>query len=74
MTDTNALKQLIADSGIKYAFISKELGISPSSLYNKVNNITEFTQSEIEGMCAILHITKLKDRQEIFFAKNVHET
>lgn len=70
MTNTKLLKQAIDDSGYKYAFVAKSLGISYQGLLNKINNQSEFKASEIATMCALLGIPNI-DREAIFFANNV---
>ena len=69
MTDTVRLKQIIRDSGLKLGNIAERLGLSRYGFARKLNNQSEFTQKEIEILCDVLHITKLKDRFSIFFAK-----
>lgn len=71
MTDTKQLNQLIDESGIKRKFIADQLHLSPYGLSKKINNETEFKQSEIQAICEILKIGSLKKRQEIFFTKQV---
>lgn len=44
----------------------KELGISRSAFYRKCNSISEFTQSEIQRIVEILHLSSPID---IFFAQ-----
>ena len=69
MTNTNLLKQLIEESGLKIGFIASAVGISRQSLWNKVNNQSMFNQYEIDKLCDILNITSLKQKEAIFFAK-----
>lgn len=71
MTNTNLLEKRIEDSGLKYKFIAEKLGINYYTLRKKMNNVTEFTASEIDALCEILNINSLKERQKIFFAKSV---
>lgn len=75
MTDSERLKSIIADSGLKFSYIAEKIGLkSPTSLYNKIDNRTEFTVSEVSKLCEVLGITKMRDQKEIFFANNVHKT
>lgn len=69
MTDTALLKQRIADSGLKIGFIAEFVGISRQLLWKKINNQSPFNQYEIEKMCNVLKITKLSEKEAIFFAK-----
>lgn len=69
MTDTNKLKTLIQESGLKYKFIAKTLGLSQNGLQKKIDNVTEFKASEILALCKILNINSSKEKEEIFFTK-----
>lgn len=71
MTDGTALRQLIADKGIKLKFIAEKLGISPYGLTLKLDGKNEFKAREIATMCEILNITSLKEKERIFFAQTV---
>lgn len=71
MTDTEALKSLIKRSGLKYQFIASELNITYQGLKNKIENVNEFKTSEVDTLCKLLGITKLHEKEKIFFANNV---
>ena len=71
MTDSAALRQLIADKGIKLKFIAEKLGISPYGLTLKLDGKNEFKVREVAIMCEILGITSLKEKERIFFAQKV---
>lgn len=71
MTNTEMLKQKIIDSGLKISFIADYVGISRQLLWKKVNNKTPFNQYEIEKMCSVLKITKLSEKEAVFFANIV---
>ena len=66
MTDTCKLEALIKENGYTKKFIAKSLNISEQSLYNKINNATEFTQSEIGSLMSLLSI-HLHEMRVIFF-------
>ena len=68
MTDTKELERVIEESGLKKSYIAKALNLSRQGLWNKVNNKTPFTAVEIEILCGVLKITRLSDRQRIFFS------
>lgn len=72
MVNTEALRKKIADRGIKYKNIAAMLGISPYTLQLKVDGKNEFVTSEVSGLCDILEITDLAEKEEIFFAKKVN--
>lgn len=71
MTNTELLKERIESSGLKLNFIAQAIGLSRYALYKKVNNQSAFNQYEIEDLCKLLQITSLRDKEAIFFAKNV---
>lgn len=67
MTDTEALKNKIAEHGLKQGYIAKKLGLTAYGFANKLNNKTEFKSSEIKMLCEILEISSLKEKESIFF-------
>lgn len=71
MTNTYLLNKKINESGLKVGFIAKYVGISRQLLWKKINNLSSFNQFEIEKLCKILKITSLREKEEIFFARNV---
>lgn len=68
MTNVELLKEKVAKSGLKSAFICESIGISRGAWYNKLNGKTQFTAEEIKKLCDALHITSLREREEIFFS------
>lgn len=68
MTDTKELERRIAESGLKKSYIAQQMGISRMSLYNKVSGEREFTTGEVKALCEVLNITRLADKERIFFA------
>lgn len=71
MTDTVLLKEKIEQSGLKIGFIAQFVGISRQQFWKKVNNQVPFNQYEIEALCNALRITSLRDKEALFFAKDV---
>lgn len=71
MTDTIRLNGIINERGLKYSFIAKHLGLSPYGFARKRNNLSDFTASEIDKLCELLHIDNVEDRFAIFFAQQV---
>lgn len=71
MTNTMLLKEKIAQSGLKLTFIAQEVGLSRTGLYNKINNRRQFNQFEIDMLCRLLHIRSSREKEAIFFARNV---
>ncbi len=67
MTNTELLKNAIAESGLKYTAIMEALGIkSYSTLREKINNVKSFTAREIQILCVVLKLTR-DQREQIFF-------
>lgn len=70
MTDTNALRKSIQESGVSISFIARKIGITREGFYKKMNNETEFKASEISCLKKVLNLTN-SERDAIFFAKQV---
>ena len=58
------LEYEMSKKGVNIAMMCEKLGISRSAFYRKCNGITEFTQSEIQGVVDCL---ELESPVEIFF-------
>ena len=71
LTNSEMLKEKIKSKGLKLNFLASKLGLSRQGFKNKVDNINEFTASEIIVLCDVLTITNLKEKEAIFFAKEV---
>lgn len=69
MTNTQKLKEVIRDSGLKQEYIASKIGLTSYGFARKRDNLSEFTASEIEKLCEVLEIKNWKDRAAIFFAK-----
>lgn len=67
MVNTQALKDLIAERGLKMSHISRTTGINRTSLWQKINGMTEFKSSEIVKMCDVLGIKTKRETDAIFF-------
>lgn len=68
MTNSEMLEQAISDSGIRRSYIMDKMGIkSYATLRAKISNKSDFTASEIDILCEILHLN-LRQRNAIFFA------
>ena len=74
MTNTEMLNEYINASGLKKSYLALRLGIQPSTLTRKINNGQEFKASEIDLLCEILQIGSLKEKEAIFFAREVAKT
>ncbi len=64
--NTNKLLALINARGLKRAWVASYLGITESSLRNKINGTCEFKVSEIEKLGACLNMSR-EDFIDIFF-------
>lgn len=71
MTNTALLNEYIERSGLRSGFICEKLGISRASFSLKRNNKIRFNVEEISILCKLLGITKLTDKEAIFFAGDV---
>ena len=54
MTDTIALRSVIAESGLKYKALAEIMGLSPYTLQMKIPNQTENKASEIDALANAL--------------------
>lgn len=66
MTNTQLLRTLIKNKGVKIGYIAEKMGISRQSLYLKVNGKRAFNQYEIKSLCEVLDINS-DDGKTIFF-------
>lgn len=66
MVDTQLLQEKIAQSGLKREYIAKSLGMTPTGLWKKLREGTEFTPSQIKIWCDLLRIDDLDERKQIF--------
>lgn len=71
MVNTDKLMKMIDDKGIKLTHIAEVLGVTEKTLYNKINNVSQFTAREIGIMCDILNIRNYKTLDDIFFKYKV---
>ena len=67
MTNTTLLKAKIDASGYKMKYIADRIGLTYQGFLNKIRNKTDFTASEIKGLCELLHI-ETEEMEQIFFA------
>lgn len=71
MTDTNKFRDVVRNSGIPMYKVAEQLGITPQSLYNKLGNTTEFTQSELSKFKEAFPDVSNEDFESIFFTQPV---
>ena len=66
MTDRTKFMDVVKASGKKIYEVAAELGMSPQSLYNKIGNNTEFTQSELVRFREIFPTVSDEEFNQIF--------
>lgn len=69
MVDTPYLESIISNSGKKKTYLSDKIGCSVQAFRLKCTNQTEFKISEVDILCTELGITKLTEKEKIFFKK-----
>lgn len=68
MTNTELLEAWIEKSGKKKKFLAEKVGLSYAGFRNCVTNKAEFTASQIGILCVELGITRLTDKEAVFYA------
>lgn len=71
MTDRSRFMQVVIAHGKKLYEVAAIMGMSPQSLYNKLGNTTEFTQSELSKFKAEFTDVSPEQFDSIFFAQHV---
>lgn len=69
MVDTQSLELIIANSGKTKTYLARKLGRSIQNLNLKIKNESIFRSDEVEILCSELGITRLSDKEKIFFKK-----
>lgn len=69
MVDTQHLEKLIIFSGKKKQYLSNKIGCSRQYFRKKCNNEVDFTTREVDILCNEIGITRLTDKEKIFFKK-----
>lgn len=67
LVDTEELRKLIKERGLKYGYIASEMGLSTYGLQRKVDGITDFKAKEIVELTSLLRLTKAQ-RDSIFLS------
>lgn len=70
MTDSQLFKQRVKDCGFTFSDVAKRLNLTRQGLWKKINNLSEFKQSEIEILSNLLGLNSEMERA-IFFKKFV---
>ena len=68
--DSKKLHGKLVEKGYTMSSMAKELGISDTAMYNKMNGKSQFTQGEMHLMASRLQMT-MEDIGNIFFADQV---
>ena len=68
MTNTVLLNQLIEASGKKICYLADKCGLSRQGFDNCRNNKAQFNAKHMKVLCRELNITKLTDKERVFFA------
>lgn len=69
MVNTLYLDEMIKKSGKSKTFLSSKIGCSRQYFHMKCRNEAPFTLCEADILCSELGITKLTDKEKIFFSK-----
>lgn len=69
MVDTQRLEEAISLSGKTKTYLARKIGRSIQNLNLKINNKSVFRSDEVDVLCSELSITKLSDKEKIFFKK-----
>lgn len=69
MVKAEKIEKKIAELNLRKESVSSALGISLSSLNNKLHGRTSFTVQEARDLSAILHFSQ-KDMIDIFFSRS----
>lgn len=67
MVKTLKLEEKIKESGLKKAYIAKQLGMSPFTLTRKINNRAKFDIEEASLIAKLLNLTA-NEVQQIFLS------
>lgn len=69
MVDTQYLEKIISESGKKKSYLASQIGCSIQAFRLKCQNKYDFTLSQADILCEELGITKLSEKEKIFFKK-----
>ena len=69
MTNTERLRKIISNSGLKYSYIAEKIGLTYQGFKNRIENKNLFNVEEVDKLCTLLNITDVYQKEEIFFAK-----
>lgn len=64
--NTNKIKSLIVEKGLKQSSIAKEIGLNEATLNLKINNKRRIYMDEVISLCIVLGITTPASLKECF--------
>ena len=67
MTNTDELIRLIDGKGLKMKYIASQLGVGVTTLWRKIRGTSDFRQSEIAKLSALLDVTSAGEIKRLFF-------
>lgn len=67
MVNTQMLEDAIKESGKKKSYLADKLGITIQNFRLKCDNKSDFRTGEVAILCSELGITRLTDKEKIFF-------
>lgn len=68
MTNVELLDKKIKENGLRTSYIVEKLGISRAGWYRKRKGLSPLNAEQIQILCNILHITSLREKEDIFFS------
>lgn len=71
MVNTQLLDDYIEQSGKSKKFLANKCGITTQCFRRKRKNLNVFNSDQVEILCDELNVKTLRDKERIFFAKNV---
>ena len=74
MVDTQLLDEKIKVSGKTKTFLADKCCISLQSFRMKRLNLSKFNTDQVDTLCDELNIKSLREKERIFFVKNVDKT
>lgn len=69
MTNKELLEKFIENSGKKKKYLAAKTGLSYAGFRNCCINKAEFTTGQVDILCKELGITRLTDKEAIFYAR-----
>lgn len=69
MTNTKLLEDWIKKSGKKKKYLAEKVGLSYAGFRNCCINKAEFTTSQVSILCDELGISRLTDKEAVFYVR-----